>query len=117
MTDPLPNPSHQVATHYLTSLLNRTLRIHTSDSRIFVGQMKCTDRERNIILGMTHELRWPSTATQKKEEENEQKEGSAAMEKGLEVVPGRTKGSGEMLRRFVGLVVVPGEFIVKIEVE
>jgi hypothetical protein len=36
--------SNAEATEYLTHLLNKTLRIHTSDSRIFVGTMKCTDR-------------------------------------------------------------------------
>lgn len=34
------------ATEYLTALLNKTLRIHTTDSRIFVGTMKCTDQVR-----------------------------------------------------------------------
>ena len=28
---------------YLTSLLNKTLRVHTTDSRLFVGTFKCTD--------------------------------------------------------------------------
>jgi hypothetical protein len=36
--------SNVEATEYLTHLINKTLRIHTSDSRIFVGTMKCTDR-------------------------------------------------------------------------
>ncbi|GAB7338367.1 hypothetical protein MBLNU457_4667t1 [Dothideomycetes sp. NU457] len=102
--------THEVATQYLTSLLNRTLRIHTSDSRIFVGQMKCTDRERNVILGMTHELRWPGGGPPQLEEEAEREVGDEVGKEG-----GRNKQ--EMLRRFVGLVVVPGEFITKIEVE
>jgi hypothetical protein len=34
------------ATEYLHHLLNKTLRVHTTDSRIFVGTMKCTDRVR-----------------------------------------------------------------------
>lgn len=109
MTDSV---NHQVATQYLTSLLNRTLRIHTSDTRIFVGQMKCTDRERNVILGMTHELRWPGGGLPQLEEESEHVVGDGD---GKEV--GRERSKQEMLRRFVGLVVVPGEFITRIEVE
>jgi hypothetical protein len=35
--------SNAEATEHLTRLLNKTLRIHTIDSRIFVGTMKCTD--------------------------------------------------------------------------
>jgi hypothetical protein len=31
------------ATKYLQSLLNRQLRIHTTDTRVFVGEFKCTD--------------------------------------------------------------------------
>lgn len=36
--------SNAEATAFLTSLLNKTLRVHTNDSRMFVGQMKCTDK-------------------------------------------------------------------------
>lgn len=28
---------------YLEALLGRTLRIHTTDTRVFVGEFKCTD--------------------------------------------------------------------------
>ena len=31
------------AVQYLESLLGRTLRIHTTDTRMFVGLFKCTD--------------------------------------------------------------------------
>ena len=31
------------AVEYLNSLLGRQLRIHTTDTRMFVGEMKCTD--------------------------------------------------------------------------
>ena len=33
----------QTSKAYLTSLLNRNLRVHTTDSRMFLGQFKCTD--------------------------------------------------------------------------
>lgn len=74
---------------YLTQLLNRTLHVHTADGRMFVGQLKCTDNERNLILAMTHECRQPSAQ----------------------------RASGDMKKRFVGLVVVPGQHITKIELE
>lgn len=32
---------------YLTSLLNKTLRVTTSDERMFLGEFKCTD---NVML-------------------------------------------------------------------
>jgi len=77
--------------------------------------MKCTDRERNVILGMTHELRWPGNAAPKSEAATE---GLARERNNTEGEDGgRGRGKQEMLRRFVGLVVVPGEFITKIEVE
>ncbi len=31
------------AEYFLKSLINKTLRIHTTDSRMFVGSFKCTD--------------------------------------------------------------------------
>lgn len=39
------------ATEYLTALLNKTLRISTTDSRIFVGTMKCTDQVTTLCEG------------------------------------------------------------------
>lgn len=35
---------NQESVAYLSSLLGKTLRIHISDRRLFVGQMKCTDK-------------------------------------------------------------------------
>jgi hypothetical protein len=34
------------AVNYLESLLGRTLRIHTTDTRLFVGLFRCTDNVR-----------------------------------------------------------------------
>ncbi|TIA17538.1 hypothetical protein D6C80_03895 [Aureobasidium pullulans] len=93
------------ATENLTRLLNKTLRIHTTDSRIFVGTMKCTDQERNIILSLTHEYRQPLPSVVE----------NAAMQMEMDGVKGNVKV--DMLKRFVGLVVVPGRYITKIEVE
>lgn len=33
----------EVAVQYLDGLLGRSLRVHTTDSRMFVGIFKCTD--------------------------------------------------------------------------
>ncbi|KAE9366842.1 hypothetical protein N431DRAFT_429646 [Stipitochalara longipes BDJ] len=83
------------AEDYLTSLLNKTLRVTTTDTRMFLGQFKCTDSDRNIILSQTFEYRLPPPPKQLGEE----------------------KVTLDMTSRYMGLVVVPGEYIEKIEVE
>lgn len=93
------------AVAYLNGLLNRTLHLHTTDGRMFVGQMKCTDNERNIILAMTHEYRQPSQSDVKFAAERHERMGGV----------GNVKV--DMKKRFVGLVVVPGQYITKIELE
>ncbi|CZT20586.1 uncharacterized protein RCC_06444 [Ramularia collo-cygni] len=93
------------AASYLTSLLNRTLHLHTTDGRMFVGQMKCTDNERNIILAMTHEYRQPSQSDVRLAAERHERKGGVGTVK------------VDMKKRFVGLVVVPGQYITKIEIE
>lgn len=90
---------------YLTNLLNRTIHVHISDGRMFVGQMKCTDNERNIILAMTHEYRQPTEPDAKAAMARQEKEGQTGSVK------------VDMKKRFVGLVVVPGQYITKIELE
>jgi small nuclear ribonucleoprotein (snRNP)-like protein len=91
---------------YLTSLLNRTLHLHTTDGRTFAGQLKCTDPERNIILSMTHEYRAPSAADIKLAAERHEKAGKSG-----------DTFKVDRKKRFVGLVVVPGRYIERIEVE
>lgn len=102
MSSPQPNTN---ATAYLTTLLNRTLHIHTTDGRMFVGQMKCTDPQRNVILSMTQEYRQPSEADVKLAAERFERAGRSGSVK------------VDLKKRFVGLVVVPGRFIERIEVE
>ncbi|OCL11919.1 hypothetical protein AOQ84DRAFT_286245 [Glonium stellatum] len=92
---------NQEATSYLTQFVGKTLRIYSTDGRIFVGQMKCTDRDRNVILALTHEYRHPSEAAIKKAI---QESGNPATQ-----VP--------LTSRYVGLVVVPGQYITRIEYE
>lgn len=104
MASPTPSASEN-ASSYLSTFLNRTLHLHTTDGRMFVGHMKCTDPERNIILSMTHEYRQPSQADIKLAAERHEKSGKS----------GNVKV--DMKKRFVGLVVVPGKYITKIEAE
>jgi N-alpha-acetyltransferase 38, NatC auxiliary subunit len=41
---PASSMSNEDATQWLGQLINKNLRIHTSDNRVFVGQMRCTDK-------------------------------------------------------------------------
>lgn len=125
------------AVQYLESLLGKTLRIHTADTRLFVGVFKCTDnvspttiyslsrtsriayidyrqstscwpecyyQDRNIILATTHEYRHPTPAVVSKE---------SSMHPPGEATPLKLF----MTSRFIGLVVVPGQSITKIELD
>lgn len=40
---PAVDSSKAEAESYLESLINKTLRVYTTDSRLFVGTFKCTD--------------------------------------------------------------------------
>ncbi|KAL4820590.1 hypothetical protein BDW67DRAFT_96857 [Aspergillus spinulosporus] len=95
------------AVQYLESLIGRTLRVHATDTRIFVGVFKCTDAARNIILANTHEYRYPTTA--------------AVQDAALNATPETREDSQKlklnMTSRFIGLVVVPGQHITSIELE
>ena len=112
------------AVEYISSLLGRMFRIHTVDERMFVGEFKCTDsvnflamlrfiwrlrringlQESNIILSKTYEYRMPTMSRQ----EAATAESEAA---------GLSTARANMTSRFMGLVVVPGHFIERIEVE
>ena len=105
MSTSTASSTSEEASAYLSTFLNKTLHIHISDGRMFAGQMKCTDNERNIILAMTQEYRQPSPADIKRaaeKHERERKQGNVRV---------------DMKKRFVGLVVVPGRYIERIEVE
>ncbi|KAH7375638.1 LSM domain-containing protein [Plectosphaerella cucumerina] len=93
----------QDARDFLSSLLNKTLRIVASDGRMFLGVFKCTDPDSNVILADTYEYRQPSA--------QEQEDAKRAAGSGV------TSLQMNMTSRFLGLIVVPGEHIVKIEVE
>jgi len=93
------------AESYLAGYLNRTLHIHITDGRMFVGQMKCTDNERNIILASTQEYRQPS----------KQDIELAALRHEEKAASGNVQV--DMKKRFVGLIVIPGKYITRMEVE
>ncbi|KAM0288040.1 hypothetical protein ACHAQH_000108 [Verticillium albo-atrum] len=91
------------ARSFLTSLLNKNLRITTTDGRMFLGQFKCTDPDLNVVIAHTYEYRQPS-AQQQADVTRE----AGASARSLKM---------DMTSRYLGLVVVPGEHIVTIEVE
>ncbi|KAI1827795.1 hypothetical protein F4861DRAFT_491262, partial [Xylaria intraflava] len=88
---------------FLKSLINKRLRIHATDGRIFVGNFKCTDTDRNVVLSATYEYRQPPR--QKSTEAI-----TTTADIGSDHAP-------EMPARHLGLIVIPGDHIVKIEAE
>lgn len=88
---------------FVESLLNKTLHVTILDGRLFMGVFKCTDNESNIILGNAFEYRMPSKAA-------EAAALAQAASTGLPV-------KANMTSRFVGLIVIPGHQITKMEVE
>lgn len=91
------------AISFLESLLGKTLHITVLDGRLFTGVFKCTDNESNVILGNSFEYRMPSKSAEEKALAEVQTTGKPA--------------KANMTSRFVGLVVVPGHQIVKMELE
>ncbi|MCJ1471940.1 hypothetical protein MMC13_000582 [Lambiella insularis] len=92
-----PSPAQS----YLRSLLNRILHVYTTDARMFVGEFKCTDNESNIILSSAHEYRIPPPPSPST----------------LPATASTTVLSPPLQPRYVGLIVVPGLYVTKIEVE
>ena len=106
---------------FLESILGKILRLHTNDSRMFVGEFKCTDnvsllistlsyerckadssQEHNIILSQTYEYRPPAVMT---------------VQATAESSSARSVLRADVTSRFLGLIVVPGQYINKIEIE
>ncbi|OJJ72888.1 hypothetical protein ASPBRDRAFT_54670 [Aspergillus brasiliensis CBS 101740] len=92
------------AVQYLDSLIGRTLRVHATDTRIFVGTFKCTDAARNIILASTYEYRFPSPSTVRDAatDTHDSAAGSAVDAQSIKV---------DMTSRFIGLVVLETDWI------
>ncbi|KAI0474700.1 hypothetical protein F4859DRAFT_76559 [Xylaria cf. heliscus] len=97
-------PTRDEAETYLKSLINKNLRIHATDGRMFIGTFKCTDTDRNVVLSLTYEYRQPS--------QQKLAEAAAAALSGNSATI-----KADMTSRYLGLVVIPGEHIVKMEVE
>ncbi|ELQ41575.1 hypothetical protein OOU_Y34scaffold00267g12 [Pyricularia oryzae Y34] len=102
----------QEAIDFLSSLLNKYLRVTTTDTRMFYGVFKCTDPDRNLILAHAHEYRHPTP----EQVAAHAKKVAAAKDAG-EADADDDKMTLGMTSRYLGLIVVPGEHIVKIEVE
>lgn len=45
----MPTMDNAQASFYLSQFIGKPLRIHTSDGRVFGGQMKCTDKVSIVI--------------------------------------------------------------------
>lgn len=91
------------ALSFLESLLGKTLHLTILDDRLFTGIFKCTDNESNIILANSFEYRMPSKSAEQKAIAQAKATGKPA--------------KADMTSRFVGLIVVPGNQIVKVELE
>ncbi|ODM24266.1 hypothetical protein SI65_02025 [Aspergillus cristatus] len=102
----------QQAVQYLDSLIGQTLRVHTTDTRLFVGTFKCTDAARNVILATTHEYRYPSPSAVK-----EVASGANDPEKRSSGTADSQNVKANMTSRLIGLVVIPGQHITRIELE
>lgn len=100
----------ELAVQYLDGLLGRSLRVHTTDSRMFVGIFKCTDAERNLILANSLEYRFPTPSAV---------EAAAKDNEALDNTPQSSKATVKvnMSSRLIGLIVIPGRHITKIELE
>jgi len=96
-SEPYVTPSPELQTY-----IDQTLRVTTTDNRFFVGELKCTDRDKNLILAQTSEYRYPSRQEVLAQEQEADERGRVKV---------------DLRSRFIGLVVVPGNVITKIEIE
>ncbi|RKF59930.1 N-alpha-acetyltransferase 38, NatC auxiliary subunit [Erysiphe neolycopersici] len=89
------------AIDFITNLLGKSLRVTTSDTRMFLGQFKCTDADCNIVLAQTYEYRLPLVS-------------KSGRNSGEEY---NTKELTNLTSRYLGLVVIPGQYIIRIQLE
>lgn len=105
---------------YLQTLLHNILRIRITDTRMFLGEFICTDpvrhsyvftywptdrsQESNVILAQAYEYRNPSAEAVKAAARSPASSSNATVR-------------ADMTCRYLGLIVVPGKHIVKIEIE
>ncbi|KAF7914856.1 hypothetical protein EAE99_010557 [Botrytis elliptica] len=112
------SPAREEARAYLHNLLCKTLLVHTTDHRMFRGEFKCTDSDLNVILSETYEYRIPpsppiptttsttSSSTQPQDPTSSASQSQPQPQPLLNITP-----------RWLGLVVVPGAHILRIELE
>lgn len=119
---PITDPTVLRNIEYLSEFVNRYIRISIADARVFVGQLRCLDRvwsrtflgrkypktnvpqDLNIILALTYEFRPPTASDHER---------AAAQANAIGLQAPRV----ETPKRYVGLVVIPGKHITKIEYE
>ncbi|EAQ92801.1 hypothetical protein CHGG_01036 [Chaetomium globosum CBS 148.51] len=130
---------------FLERLINKNLRVTTTDSRMFWGTFVCTDHESNLILKHAYEYRHPdpkkvaalaqatipspSLPSMNLSEDNNnnnhptaaptqtQTQGTSNGSASNNKAKPKDKVTVEMTSRYLGLVVVPGKYVVKIEEE
>lgn len=89
------SPSNSTSSSFLQNLLNKTLRISLTDTRTFIGQFICVDRQQNIILSNAEEFLSPE----------------------LERKRGAPVSRGYFGGREMGMVMFRGKDVLRIEVE
>ncbi|KAL1899332.1 hypothetical protein Cpir12675_001447 [Ceratocystis pirilliformis] len=93
---------------FLGSLINKQLRVEIQDGRYFHGQLKCTDPDMNIVLSNVYEHQKP----QSKPLDTSSGDASSG-----DASPPLERTSPDLEHRALRSVVIPGERIVKIELE
>jgi len=134
-------PGKTAAVQFLESLLDRSLRVLATDGRIFIGQLHCTDpvnpsrrpllsiytyhlcvltclahrQDGNIILAHTYEHRILST----KHHARDTGEGAAPSSNGTgsSTSTSTSTSLAGTTARYIGLVIIPGEHVVSMELE
>ncbi|KAJ3023938.1 hypothetical protein HKX48_009146 [Thoreauomyces humboldtii] len=102
---PLPVKSTSKSLQRLQSFLNERMRVTISDGRVFIGYFMCIDSARNLILSSSEEF----------------KDGGFVekVDGGRNTLPDELNlvhQSFSEERRFVGLIMIPGQHLVKAEV-
>ncbi|KAF9945023.1 hypothetical protein BGZ70_004121 [Mortierella alpina] len=114
----------------LRSLLNRSTRIVITDGRLFVGQFMCIDHSKNIILSGAYESRpkapsssssthrsqvaSPTLQSRPSATTSSEDPGAASLKS---ILRNKKEEAGKPQQRFVGLVMIPGQHIVKAEMD
>jgi small nuclear ribonucleoprotein (snRNP)-like protein len=90
----------------LTSTITQYYRINIQDGRVFIGIFTCMDKDKNIILTNTEEYHLEKSAMYTK--------GSSWS---FVCFPANSDFIFWPLGRYVGMVMIPWRYVVKVEVE